>query len=223
MGPLLREFGLAALMHDIGKVRTPLEILNKPDKLTDDEFTIMKRHTVDGARDPEKDARHPDARAGGRLRAPPAARRHAATRTACRGRRSTSARCCAASPTSTMRCDRSAATSRRSRPIASSRCSSATTESSSISTSCGASSSSSASTRLGNLVRLNTGEIAVVLKVNAPDPYRPQVRVLIDRDGKRLELPYELNLWETTEDPERSVLGRRAARPGPLRDRPACC
>jgi len=27
-GPLLREFGLAALMHDMGKVRTPLEILN---------------------------------------------------------------------------------------------------------------------------------------------------------------------------------------------------
>ncbi len=48
-GPLLREFGLAALMHDIGKVRTPLEILNKPDKLTPDEFAIMKRHTVDGA------------------------------------------------------------------------------------------------------------------------------------------------------------------------------
>ena len=48
-GPLLREFGLAALMHDIGKVRTPLEILNKPDKLTDDEFAIMKRHVVDGA------------------------------------------------------------------------------------------------------------------------------------------------------------------------------
>src|SRR5712671_2249965 len=48
-GPLLREFGLAALMHDIGKVRTPLEVLNKPDKLTDEEFTIMKRHVVDGA------------------------------------------------------------------------------------------------------------------------------------------------------------------------------
>src|SRR5437867_1680553 len=48
-GPLLREFGLAALMHDIGKVRTPLEVLNKPDKLTDDEFAIMKRHVVDGA------------------------------------------------------------------------------------------------------------------------------------------------------------------------------
>ena len=37
-GPLLREIGLAALMHDIGKVRTPLEILNKPEKLTDPEF-----------------------------------------------------------------------------------------------------------------------------------------------------------------------------------------
>jgi putative nucleotidyltransferase with HDIG domain len=48
-GPLLREFGLAALMHDIGKVRTPLEILNKPGKLTDAEFAIMQRHTVDGA------------------------------------------------------------------------------------------------------------------------------------------------------------------------------
>ena len=34
-GTLLREFGLAALMHDIGKVKTPTEILNKPEKLTD--------------------------------------------------------------------------------------------------------------------------------------------------------------------------------------------
>jgi len=48
-GRLLREFGLAALMHDIGKVRTPKEILNKPSKLDDREFQIMKRHTIDGA------------------------------------------------------------------------------------------------------------------------------------------------------------------------------
>lgn len=48
-GRLLREFGLAALMHDIGKVRTPKEILNKPSKLDDREFAIMKRHTIDGA------------------------------------------------------------------------------------------------------------------------------------------------------------------------------
>ena len=36
-------------MHDIGKVKTPSEILRKPDKLTDEEFHIMKRHVVDGA------------------------------------------------------------------------------------------------------------------------------------------------------------------------------
>jgi putative nucleotidyltransferase with HDIG domain len=48
-GPMLREFGFAALMHDIGKVQTPLDILNKPDKLTVEEFEVMKQHVVDGA------------------------------------------------------------------------------------------------------------------------------------------------------------------------------
>src|SRR5207244_12097439 len=48
-GPLLREFGMAALMHHLGKVQTPIEILNKPDKLTDAEFDIMKQHVVEGA------------------------------------------------------------------------------------------------------------------------------------------------------------------------------
>ena len=55
----------------------------------------------------------------------------------------------------------------------------------------------------GDLVRLNTGEIAVVVKVYAPDPYRRQVRVLFDRAGTRLEVPSDLNLWETSDDPER--------------------
>ena len=35
-------------MHDIGKVNTPTEILNKPDKLSDAEFAQMKQHVVDG-------------------------------------------------------------------------------------------------------------------------------------------------------------------------------
>src|SRR5690606_11601042 len=48
-GRLLREFGLAALMHDIGKVRTPREILTKPSQLDAREFEIIKRHTIDGA------------------------------------------------------------------------------------------------------------------------------------------------------------------------------
>jgi hypothetical protein len=54
----------------------------------------------------------------------------------------------------------------------------------------------------GTLVRLNTGEVAVVLKVYAPDPYRPNVRILINTEGKRLDLPYDLNLWEKSEDPK---------------------
>src|SRR5690606_31991499 len=39
----------AALMRDIGKVRTPREILTKPSQLDAREFEIMKRHTIDGA------------------------------------------------------------------------------------------------------------------------------------------------------------------------------
>lgn len=36
--------GLAGLMHDLGKAMMPLEVLNKPGKLTDDEFAIMRTH-----------------------------------------------------------------------------------------------------------------------------------------------------------------------------------
>lgn len=39
----------ASALHDIGKIGIPGEILNKPGKLTDEEFTIMKTHTTLGA------------------------------------------------------------------------------------------------------------------------------------------------------------------------------
>lgn len=39
---------LAALVHDIGKVRVPLEILNKPGKLTDEEYGVIKGHPRHG-------------------------------------------------------------------------------------------------------------------------------------------------------------------------------
>lgn len=42
------EIGLGAILHDVGKMLTPLEILNKPGRLTEDEYEIMKKHTTDG-------------------------------------------------------------------------------------------------------------------------------------------------------------------------------
>jgi putative nucleotidyltransferase with HDIG domain len=46
----VRTFGVAGLLHDLGKVRVPIDILNKPGKLTDEERITMQRHTVEGAR-----------------------------------------------------------------------------------------------------------------------------------------------------------------------------
>lgn len=43
-----REAGLAGLLHDVGKMMIPNDILNKPGKLTADEFTIIKEHPVQG-------------------------------------------------------------------------------------------------------------------------------------------------------------------------------
>ncbi|MGB9430106.1 MAG: HD-GYP domain-containing protein [Gammaproteobacteria bacterium] len=42
------ELALGALLHDIGKMRTPVSILDKPGLLSEDEFDIMKKHPVDG-------------------------------------------------------------------------------------------------------------------------------------------------------------------------------
>ncbi|MCE9601745.1 MAG: HD domain-containing protein [Gemmatimonadetes bacterium] len=46
----VRAFGVAGLLHDLGKVRIPKDVLTKPGKLTDEEWAIMRRHPVDGAK-----------------------------------------------------------------------------------------------------------------------------------------------------------------------------
>ena len=48
-GPLLHDIGIAAMLHDIGKLFIPEEILNKPGKLTDAEYEIIKQHPLQGA------------------------------------------------------------------------------------------------------------------------------------------------------------------------------
>jgi putative nucleotidyltransferase with HDIG domain len=42
------EFG--ALLHDVGKIAVPKEIINKPGPLTDDEWVVIKTHTIEGQR-----------------------------------------------------------------------------------------------------------------------------------------------------------------------------
>lgn len=48
-GPMLHAFGMAALLHDIGKLGVPTSILNKSGKLEGDDWEIMKSHTLQGA------------------------------------------------------------------------------------------------------------------------------------------------------------------------------
>ena len=194
-GRLLREFGLSALMHDIGKVRTPKEILNKPDKLTDDEFAVMRRHVVDGAeilrRTPEMPILAPVVAFEHHLRIdgtgyPLGVKRQALNvgtmlcsisdvYDAMRSQRAYQQ----AFPT-----DRILAVLKRND---------------------GTQFDQHLVRRFvqllgiyppGNLVRLSTGETAVVTHVHAPDPYRPRVRVLFDAAGTRLDLPLDRNLWE---------------------------
>ncbi|AHE50182.1 HD domain-containing protein [Aeromonas hydrophila 4AK4] len=43
---VLKELTLGGLLHDVGKIMTPDEVLNKPGKLTDEEFGVMRQHVV---------------------------------------------------------------------------------------------------------------------------------------------------------------------------------
>jgi putative nucleotidyltransferase with HDIG domain len=204
-GSALRELGLAGLMHDIGKVRTPLEILNKPEKLTDDEFAIMRMHVVDGA---EILRRTPDMPA---LAAVVAFEHHLridGTGYPVGARRASlnvgTMLCSIADVYDAMRSQRAYQQSFATDRILAV-----------LKRQDGAQFDQHLVRRFsqlmgiyptGNIVKLDTGELGVVLKVYAPDPYRPKVRVIIGADSEKLARPYDVNLWEAS--PE--VSGPRA-------------
>jgi len=197
-GPLLREFGLAALMHDIGKVRTPTEILTKPEKLTESEFEIMKRHTVDGAeilrRTAEIPALAPVVAFEHHLRLDGAGYPDGVTRN---GLNLGTMLCGIADVYDAMRSQRSYQQAFPTDRILAV-----------LQRNDGRQFDQHLVRRftqlvgiypVGNLVRLDSGDVAVVLRTYAPDPYRPRVRVIMRSDRTRLERPYDLNLWEARE------------------------
>jgi putative nucleotidyltransferase with HDIG domain len=193
-GALLRQFGLAGLMHDIGKIRTPAEILTKPERLTDAEFAIMMKHPVEGAEMLRR-----------RLELPPLAavvafehhlRVDGTGYPAGVSRPSLNLAtqlCSIADVYDAMRSQRS-----YQRAFPTDRILAVLRQND----------GSRFDQRLvrrfsqlmgvypaGNLVRLDTGALAVVVRIHAPDPSRPSVRVIAGPDGQPLSKPYEIALW----------------------------
>ena len=195
-GSLLREFGLSALLHDIGKVNTPSEILNKPDKLDDREFEILRRHTVDGAemlrRTPEIPSLAPIVAFEHHLRLDGTGYPFGVSRSTLN---LGTMLCGIADVYDAMRSQRvyqQAFPTDRILAV--------------LQRNDGKQFDQHLVRRFsqlvgiypaGNLVRLNTGEVAVVLQAYPPDPYRPRVRLLFDPSGAAITRVRELNLWET--------------------------
>src|SRR5437764_827610 len=213
-GNLLREFGFAALMHDIGKVNTPLEVLNKPDKLTREEFDIMKRHVVDGAhilrRTPEMPALAPIVAFEHHLKQDLSGYPEKI------GSRKLNLCTMIVSIADIFDALRSTRPYRKG--LATDR----------IRNIMGEQDNPAFNQPLlkrfvnlmglfpvGNLVRLNTDELAVVSAEHPTDPFRPQVKILTTPKGEPLEEPLLTNTWEHQgDDDERAVV--EAVDPEPL-------
>ena len=194
-GPILREFGFAALMHDIGKVNTPLEVLNKPGKLEKDEFEIMKRHVIDGAHILRKTPEMP-------ALAPIVAFEHHLKQDLSGypeniGHRDLNLCTMVVSIADVFDALRSNRPYRQG--LATDR----------IRAIMGEKDNPAFNQKLlkrfvtimglfpvGNLVRLNTEEVGVVTAEHPNDPFRPQVKIVFNEKGERLEEPFLANTWE---------------------------
>jgi putative nucleotidyltransferase with HDIG domain len=194
-GTLLREFGFAALMHDIGKVQTPQEVLNNPGKLSKEEFDIMQRHVVDGAhilrRTPEMPALAPIVAFEHHLR------QDLSGYPANIGHRKLNLCTQIVSIADVYDALRSNRVYREGLP------------SDRIKSIMGKKDDPAFNQRLlrrfinligmypiGTLVRLNTEQIGVITHEHPTDPFRPQVKIVRDRDGAEMEESQLVNTWE---------------------------
>lgn len=194
-GPSLKEFGYAALMHDIGKVHTPLEILNKPEKLTNEEFTIMKLHVVDGAhilrRTPETPAL-----------APVVAFEHHLKQDLSGYPENIGARTLNLCTMVVSIVDVFDAL-RSNRAY---RAGLATDRIKHVMSQQDGTAFHPALLRcfvnlmglypIGTVVRLNTEEVGVVTQTHPEDPFRPQVKLILDPKGASYEMPLLTNTWD---------------------------
>jgi putative nucleotidyltransferase with HDIG domain len=194
-GPMLREFGYAALMHDIGKVHTPLEILNKPDKLNDEEFKIMKQHVVDGAhvlrRTPETPALAPVVAFEHHLKQDLSGYPENV------GSRTLNLCTMVVSVVDVFDALRSNRAYRAG--LATDRIKHIMAQQE------GNAFNKTLLRRfvnlmglfpVGTLVKLNTEELAVVTQTHPEDPFRPQVKLITDSKGGKLEAPLLTNTWD---------------------------
>lgn len=193
-GTLLRQFGLAGLMHDIGKIRTPPEILKNKDRLTEAELAIIMKHPVDGAEMLRR-----------RLELPPLAavvafEHHLRVDGTGYPAGVTSPSLNVATQLCSIADVYDAMRSQRSYQQA--------FPTDRILAVLKQNDGQRFDQRLvrrfsqllgiyppGNLVRLDSGALAVVVRIHAPDPSRPVVRVIVGPDGERLAKPHDLALW----------------------------
>jgi len=190
----LYELGLGALLHDIGKMMVPQEILHKPGKLTEDEYSIMKKHTEYGfevlRKDPEISL----------LVAHCAYQHHEKLDGTGypRGLKDNEihpyAKIIAVADvfdalTTHQRCYRKGMLPHEAMEILYTGCNTQFDQKI-----VEAFRSSVALYPIGVTVVLNSGEKAVVVGYNADTPQRPRVRVFTDRDGNQLEDWFEIDL-----------------------------
>ncbi len=208
-GPLLREFGLAGLMHDIGKVRIPAEIVKKPEKLTEEEFRIMRRHPVEGA---EILRRTPDMPPLVPLVAFEHHLRTDGTGYPAVSRTSLNLATMLTSISDVYDAMRSQRVYQKSFP------NERVIEV--LRRNDGHQFDQDLVRRfvqllgaypVGTAVRIETGEVAIVLRVNAGDPRRPRVRAVLAPDGTPLARPRDIDLWNP--DPQ---TGRASSVTGPV-------